>query len=93
MSKKRYRNLDPGARPATATQFLRWRKERLLKRKDMRFTIGQATYKQQSLLNTNHDKLTITWIGQSTFLIQYYGLTILTDPVWAKRMAFDKRLE
>ena len=93
MAKRCFQNLDSDARPATAGEFLRWRKERLLKRKDMSFTIGQATHKQQRLLNTNQENFTITWIGHSTFLIQYCGLTILTDPVWAKRMAFDKRLE
>ncbi|MGO4375733.1 MBL fold metallo-hydrolase, partial [Paenibacillus sp. MCAF20] len=34
----------------------------------------------------------MTWIGHSTFLIQIGGLNIITDPVWAGQMAFQKRL-
>lgn len=93
MSKRRFHNLNPNARLSTPTEFLRWRKERLIKYKDTRFTVGQAAHKQKALLHANQEELTITWIGHSTFLIQYAGVTILTDPVWAKRMAFGKRLE
>ena len=31
------------------------------------------------------DKLAITWIGHSSFLLQCDGLNILTDPVWSAR--------
>ncbi|MGG0642426.1 MBL fold metallo-hydrolase [Sporosarcina gallistercoris] len=93
MNRKRYRNLDPTARPATFSELVRWQKERFKKQKDMSFMIGQAPDKQQALLHTNQDKLTITWIGHSTFLIQLAGLTIVTDPVWASRMGVGRRLE
>ncbi|REB06115.1 MBL fold metallo-hydrolase [Sporosarcina sp. BI001-red] len=93
MNRKRYRNLDPTARPATFSELVRWQKERFRKQKDMSFTIGQAPDKQLTLLHTNQDELTITWIGHSTFLIQLAGLTIVTDPVWASRMGFGRRLE
>ncbi len=43
-------------------------------------------------LTDNRDDVTITWVGHSTFLIQYAGLNILTDPIWAKRMGIGKRL-
>ncbi|MGN7410777.1 MBL fold metallo-hydrolase [Sporosarcina sp. SAFN-010] len=93
MKQKRYRNLDPTARPANFGDLLRWQKERFKKQKDMSFVVGQAPHKQQALLHANQDKLTITWIGHSTFLIQLAGLTIVTDPVWASRMGFSRRLE
>lgn len=43
-------------------------------------------------LKENRSRTSYTWIGHSTFLLQLSGLNILTDPVWAKRMGFQKRL-
>jgi L-ascorbate metabolism protein UlaG (beta-lactamase superfamily) len=37
---------------------------------------------QQSV---NNDKFSITFVGHSTFLIQFKGLNILTDPIWSNR--------
>jgi N-acyl-phosphatidylethanolamine-hydrolysing phospholipase D len=31
------------------------------------------------------DRLTLTWVGHSTFLVQLGGLNILTDPIWSER--------
>ncbi|QTD40307.1 MBL fold metallo-hydrolase [Sporosarcina sp. Te-1] len=93
MVRKRYNNLDSAATTATFKEILRWQQERRAKQKDESFRIGQAEVKQQTLLNSDHDKLTITWIGHSTFLLQIAGLTIITDPVWANRMGFSRRLE
>lgn len=31
------------------------------------------------------DKIIITFVNHSTFLIQYKGINILTDPIWSKR--------
>ena len=31
------------------------------------------------------DRLTITWVGHTSFLVQMAGLNILTDPVWSER--------
>ena len=31
------------------------------------------------------DELSVTWIGHSSFLIQFGGMNILTDPIWSKR--------
>jgi N-acyl-phosphatidylethanolamine-hydrolysing phospholipase D len=36
-------------------------------------------------LRENTDKLTVTWIGHSTLLIQLEGVNILTDPVFSDR--------
>lgn len=35
--------------------------------------------------NPDPDKIKITFVNHSTFLIQYKGLNILTDPVWSQR--------
>lgn len=93
MARKRYSNSNPAATTSTFKDMLRWQKERKEKRKDLSFRIGQADQKQQALLNSDHQELTITWIGHSTFLIQIDGLTIVTDPVWAKQMGFSRRME
>lgn len=39
---------------------------------------------KEQLLNTNNCSQ-LTWIGHATFLIQYEGVTILTDPVFSER--------
>lgn len=93
MVRKSYRNIDPSATTSTFKDVMRWQKERRGKVKDLSFRIGQADQKQQALLKNNKSELTITWIGHSTFLLQIAGLTIVTDPVWAKRMGFERRIE
>lgn len=93
MARKRYTNLDIAATTSTLKDIMRWQQERRVKRKDLSFRIGQADKKQQTLLNSKHQDLTITWIGHSTFLLQIAGLTIVTDPVWAKQMGFSRRME
>ncbi len=93
MGRKRYSNIDPLATTSSFKDVMRWQKERRGKVKDLSFRIGQADQKQQALLASNQSDLTITWIGHATFLIQIAGLTIVTDPVWAKQMGFARRLE
>jgi L-ascorbate metabolism protein UlaG (beta-lactamase superfamily) len=36
-------------------------------------------------LRDNATRISVTWIGHSSFLIQMGGRSILTDPVWSKR--------
>jgi N-acyl-phosphatidylethanolamine-hydrolysing phospholipase D len=38
------------------------------------------------------DELRITWVGHATFLIQYAGVNILTDPVWSRRASPLRRI-
>ncbi|WOV85842.1 MBL fold metallo-hydrolase [Sporosarcina jeotgali] len=85
--------MDPNARTATFKELVRWQMERFRKQKDMSFKIGQVEDKQLEILHAGQKDFTITWIGHSTFLIQLAGLTIVTDPVWAKSMGFSERLE
>lgn len=93
MARKRYSNADPAAKVKTWKEIRRWQHERKGKVKDLSLLIGQAEHKQQELLMNNRNETTITWIGHSTFLLQVAGLTIVTDPVWANRMGFARRLE
>ncbi|OCT16923.1 MBL fold metallo-hydrolase [Paenibacillus pectinilyticus] len=93
MAQKRYTNIDPTAKTKTWKEVRRWQKERKGKVKDLTFRVGQSEHKQPELLKRNHDKVTITWIGHSTFVLQIAGLTIVTDPVWATKMGFAQRIE
>ncbi|WP_337098243.1 MBL fold metallo-hydrolase [Paenibacillus sp. YIM B09110] len=93
MRLKRFANLDHVEQHNSLKQFKRWRQERIrkLKMKDYSFAVPNAQ-PDIAFLQANRKQPTITWIGHSTFLIQIGGLNIITDPVWAGQMAFQKRL-
>ncbi|MDU0330743.1 MULTISPECIES: MBL fold metallo-hydrolase [Paenibacillus] len=87
----RYNNLDNVSTDKTLKQFKQLREERRRKKKDYSFLIPNKP-PELDYLQANREESTITWIGHSTFLIQYQGLNIVTDPVWAMRMGFQRRL-
>jgi L-ascorbate metabolism protein UlaG (beta-lactamase superfamily) len=94
MLRRRFGNLDSvGAGKASRDQFDRWREDRLrkLRKKGYNECVPNVAPDLQ-FLQHNRCEPSITWIGHSTFLIQMAGLNIVTDPVWARRMAFQKRL-
>lgn len=94
MRKNRFGNLDSaGAVRAGRHRFARWGQERINRRRAKDYTecVPNAS-PDLPFLQQNRSEPTITWIGHSTFLIQMSGLNIVTDPVWARRMAFQKRL-
>ena len=70
----------------------KWMKERRNKVKDLTVNIPQVAHKIIKDVQENRTKTSYTWVGHSTFLLQLNGLNILTDPVWANRMGFQKRL-
>ncbi|MBP2002447.1 L-ascorbate metabolism protein UlaG (beta-lactamase superfamily) [Paenibacillus shirakamiensis] len=90
-SKYRYNNIDNVSTDKTLKQFSQWREERRGKNKDYSYVVPHADPELDYLRN-NREETSITWIGHSTFFIQYQGLNIVTDPVWAPRMGFQKRL-
>lgn len=87
----RFTNLDNVNTDRTLKQLRQWREERRRKKKDYSYIIPN-TAPQLDYLSQNQEEVSITWIGHSTFLIQYEGLNIVTDPVWAERMGFQRRL-
>jgi L-ascorbate metabolism protein UlaG (beta-lactamase superfamily) len=94
MLRRRFGNLDSvGAGKASMDQFDRWREDRFrkLRRKEYGECVPSVA-PDLRFLQHNRSEPSITWIGHSTFLIQMAGLNIVTDPVWARRMAFQKRL-
>ncbi|MDE3839132.1 MBL fold metallo-hydrolase [Bacillus methanolicus] len=92
MKRVRYENYDHVQTSKSFSDMLRWSRERRAKKKDLSVQIPQAAQKEIEKLQQNRTKMSITWIGHSTFFIQMNGLNILTDPVWAKWMGFQKRL-
>ncbi|GAB6927243.1 MBL fold metallo-hydrolase [Paenibacillus sp. JCM 10914] len=91
MPKIRYNNIDNVSTDKTLKQFRQWRDERRQKKKDYSYVIPNLTPDLQ-YLHSNRHETSVTWIGHATFFIQYEGMNIITDPVWAKRMGFNKRL-
>ncbi|MBY9077039.1 MBL fold metallo-hydrolase [Paenibacillus sp. HN-1] len=91
MPKIRYRNMGNVKVDKTFKELREWRGERRRKKKDFSFAVPGVTPRVDYLMN-NRRETTITWIGHSTFFIQYEGLNIITDPVWAERMGFERRL-
>lgn len=91
MPKIRYNNIDNVSTDKTLKEFRQWRAERRQKRKDYSFVVPNVTPRLSYLLE-NKSETTITWIGHSTFFIQYEGMNIITDPIWARRLGFEKRL-
>lgn len=90
--KIRYSNLNHVSNKKTFREMRRWQKERRSKVKDLSKNIPQCPDKRIAELKENRSRTSYTWIGHSTFLLQLNGLNILTDPVWAKRMGFQRRL-
>lgn len=70
----------------------KWRFKRLMKKKDLSFSVPRVEKVDIDVINDNQMESAITWIGHSTFLIQISGLNILTDPVWASWLGSEKRL-
>ncbi|MFZ7944442.1 MBL fold metallo-hydrolase [Neobacillus sp. 19] len=89
---KKYVNLDNVTSNKSFSDMRKWQKERRTKVKDLSVNIEQCPTKKVTEINENRNCTSFTWIGHSTFLIQLNGMNILTDPVWAKRMGFQKRL-
>lgn len=91
MPKIRYNNLDNVSTDKTLKEFRQWREERRRKSKDYTFKVPHHP-PDLDFLHANREETTVTWVGHSTFFIQYNGLNIVTDPVWAEKMGFQRRL-
>jgi len=89
--RKRYENLDGITTTKSFADLRRWYAERRQKKKDWSYTLPRE-HIDPSRLHANRDQTLLTWIGHATFIIQVNGLTIVTDPVWAKRLGTIRRL-
>jgi N-acyl-phosphatidylethanolamine-hydrolysing phospholipase D len=52
---------------------------------DEPFSPPTAAPDMERILRPDPDVAQLTWIGHSTFLIQYRGINVLTDPMFSKR--------
>ncbi|SDS32049.1 Beta-lactamase superfamily domain-containing protein [Paenibacillaceae bacterium GAS479] len=93
MAKSKFGNMDPVATQKTSKHFKRWRQEKIWNRqeRDYSFTVPNSK-PDLEFLHHNRTKPSMTWIGHSTFLLQLAGINIVTDPVWAGKMALQRRL-
>lgn len=88
IGRTRFRNIHPHA-AHTFTGVLRWKLG--LAAEDTEAIAGNGLHgkyathepKLEDLADTpSRTRIRLTWIGHSTFLIQHYGLNILTDPIF-----------
>jgi len=68
------------------SDFLKWRWQRLRQNRPEPEACGfPLAENDPAFLRSNTDKVTLTWIGHATLLLQLDGKNILTDPVFSQR--------
>ncbi|MCE9499262.1 MAG: MBL fold metallo-hydrolase [Leptospira sp.] len=83
-----FKNIAPDFVPHGFGYFLRWQIWRI--GADLP-SLNPEDYKFERVENSGEDlrkntaKLSVTWIGHATVLIQMDGKNILTDPIWSER--------
>jgi L-ascorbate metabolism protein UlaG (beta-lactamase superfamily) len=83
-----FQNPNPGYEPKGFWDVLVWQWDRLF----LPYSLDAKAYSEFPIvsndggnLRSNNSKLSVTWIGHATTLIQIDGLNILTDPIWSER--------
>src|SRR5256886_4642250 len=54
--------------------------------KDLSDAANIAVSRQDRLTEVHSGQTAVTWIGHATYVLQIGGLTILTDPVWSRKI-------
>jgi len=87
-SGRSFRNPWPNARPQGLLGLLRWVVVERLTRQRRADPSPAAFPRVPPAFDAPRaapGRLTATWVGQSTFLLQIGGYNVLTDPVWGRR--------
>jgi N-acyl-phosphatidylethanolamine-hydrolysing phospholipase D len=79
-----YRNPWPGSALHGFGGFIKWMLTRS-RRESATIMDFAAVPSPQELPPDVSESLSVTWIGHSSFLIQFGGMNILTDPIWSDR--------
>jgi len=87
----RFRNLDPRHRGPSHWAVFRWAiGDRLIGRRKPAppGPAAPAVATNLELIHSRDDGCRITWIGHSSFLVQFGGQNLLIDPVFSERIAW-----
>lgn len=79
-----FRNPWPGSAPHGFGGFIKWMLTRS-GRNSAASNIPTPAPPPESFPPPSPDALRVTWVGHSSFLIQFDGMNILTDPIWSER--------
>ncbi|WP_411821674.1 MBL fold metallo-hydrolase [Leptospira sp. 'Mane'] len=87
-TKTGFRNLNPDFEDHGLTDVLkwvsgRWSREHSIEPED--YPPFPIVSNDGKALRENDKKLSVTWIGHATTLVQIDGINILTDPIWSDR--------
>ncbi|WP_246052111.1 MBL fold metallo-hydrolase [Leptospira idonii] len=88
-TKSGYKNLNPDFKDHGFTDLLKWvsgrfRNEHSIDPEDYPGAFPVLDNSGEEL-RKNQTKLSVTWVGHATALIQIDGVNILTDPIWSER--------
>eukprot|EP00246_Nothoceros_aenigmaticus_P002244 TRINITY_DN13062_c0_g1_i1.p1 TRINITY_DN13062_c0_g1~~TRINITY_DN13062_c0_g1_i1.p1 ORF type:complete len:361 (+),score=39.76 TRINITY_DN13062_c0_g1_i1:95-1177(+) len=79
-------SFDTGFMKFAKMMFSDWDRKRSQVTQDVKRQLGiPIRTNLEALLQPPKDEVQITWVGHATFLLQFEGVNVLTDPVWSDR--------
>jgi len=76
-----FHNLDPTIKPKGLKEFLKWQFTTRRPKWPKAVQIPKTDTPPPKVIG---DKIRVSFVGHVTFLLQFEGLNIITDPVWSK---------